>query len=178
MKPEITIDARDFFNMSKEFRRLPREIKGKVMNRAYGRVMSMAKTRVVRLSAKRISIAQKHVRERVHNKANVSAAQRGLVVRSDWISLYALGARQGRRGVLVKGRKSIRGTFIANMSSGNTGVFRRAGADRLPINKMFGPNPANDVATSPDPFEDIMADVAESHLAPRMLHELLRILPD
>ncbi len=176
MTPELTVDARAFFALSGEFARLPRQIKTTVMRRAYGRVIGMAQTRVVRLSAKRISIPQKHVRART-KPGFARGMSRSIKVKSGWIPLAELGARAGRRGAIVKGRKSVRGSFMATMGNGHAGVFKRTGKSRLPIYQLYGPNPANDIVTSPKPFEDVLYQVARDNLAPRMLHELTRILP-
>jgi hypothetical protein len=49
--------------------------------------------------------------------------------------------RQTRRGVSVEintGKRSlIRGAFVATMRSGHTGIFRRRGKSRLPIDEVF-----------------------------------------
>jgi hypothetical protein len=175
MSAQIIFGAEDFFRLSKQFERLPEKIKTSVTAKAMRRVAQMGATQVVKRAAERINIPQKFVRERT------SAFQRqneGVIyVRSDWIELYKLGARQTRTGVTVRARGSYQSAFIAKMKSGHVGVFMREGSARLPIQQLHGPNPANDINTSPDIYTDLMVQVAEHHVMPRLLHELGRALP-
>lgn len=178
MADRLHVDSREFRQMAGAFQKLPTEIKAKAFGRAMRRVTTMSKTKLVRRSAERVDIPQKHVRQRMHAAFNAGANSIDVVTRSGWIPLYKLGARQTRKGVSVKLRGSYRHAFIATMASGHTGVFRRDGSARIPISELFGPNPANDMVRNSDEFLDVMVDVAEHHLAPRLLHELTRLLPD
>lgn len=173
----LAVDAREFFDLSKEFKRLPAKIKTTVANRAMRRMQTMGKTRVVRLAAKRISLPQKPVRA-VTTTPMSSGLKRSIVVKSGWIPLGKLKPRQGKRGVSVPKRGSYRHAFMAAMGNSHSGVFRRSGKSRLPIYELYGPNPANDIATSPEIYQKLLTELITEELAPRMLHELGRILPD
>ncbi|MBZ8133241.1 phage tail protein [Afifella sp. IM 167] len=172
------IDTSDVARMGRHISRLPAEMRVKAASRAMSRVRSMATTRVVRRSAERIDIPQKHVRGKTRSFAafNAGGATQVILVRSGWIPLEELGARQGKRGVSIRGRGQIRGAFRASMGSGHRGVFKRVGSARLPIRELFGPNPANDILTSPDEFLDVLEDVMRDVFAPRFLHEVDRLL--
>lgn len=172
----IFADAAEFTRFEREFKRLPHQLRAKAFSRAMRRVSRTVRTRVVRRSAERISIPQKFVR-RTYTMLGTGRNTIEAVVRSGWIPLYKLGARQTRRGVTVRGRGRIDHAFIATMQSGHTGAFMRIGARRLPIRELFGPNPASDIANSPDVFEKVLVDVAETELAKRLLHETSRLLP-
>lgn len=171
----IVYDARDFWRLSKEFGRLPAEIKAKVTARAMARVAQMAATQVVRLIAARVNLPAGIVREKT--KPFQSAGQAVVAVRSDWISLYRIGAHQTRTGVTVRARGSYAHAFIAAMKSGHTGVMLREGSHRLPVTELYGPNPAHDITRNPADYQDLIDDVASKVVLPRMLHELGRALP-
>jgi len=171
---EIRYDAQDFFRLSRAFERLPAEIKAKVTARAMARIGDMGRTRVVRRIAERINLPQGIVRDKT--KAYVSSDAAVLRVASNWISLYRIGARQTRSGVTVRARGSYKSAFIATMNGGTT-VFKREGSRRFPVEVLYGPNPANDVVNNPDVYQNVMIDLAENFVFPRMLHELGRILP-
>ncbi len=63
------------------------------------------------------------------------------------------------------------------MDSGHVGVMKRVGTARLPIRELFGPNPAHDITNNDAVYLAVLAEVIETALAPRVLHELGRILP-
>ncbi len=133
----------------------------------------MARTRITRRSAERIKVPVGKVRERLRVARLTNDLE--FRMRSEWLRLIDLGARQTGSGVSVKLRGSYRSAFIATMSS--RGVFMREGKARGPVNELFGPNPANDINNHPDVFLDVLADVLQSHLMPRFLHEIDRLLP-
>lgn len=61
-------------------------------------------------------------------------------VRGDGVGLINYSPRETKRGVSVNvagQRQLIEGAFIATMDSGHTGVFRRTGTGRLPIEELF-----------------------------------------
>lgn len=174
MSAEIRYDAADFSRLSVAIGRLPAEIRSKVMARAMARVGDMGRTRIVRRIAERIDLPVGIVRSKT--QAYVSSESAIVRVASDWISLYRIGARQTRTGVTVRGRGSYRSAFIATMNGG-TAVFKREGASRFPVEALYGPNPANDVRTSPEVYQRLLVEIAERTVLPRILHELSRILP-
>lgn len=175
MSAEIVFDASDFERLAKDLARVPYELKYHAVGRAMHRVAQMGATQVIKRAAERVDIPQKFVRSRT--SAFQSQGEATIRVRSDWISLYQLGARQTKKGVTVRGRGSYRSAFIAGMASGHAGVFKRTGTARLPIRELFGPNPANDISTSPDVYQDLINGVAERYVLPRLMHELVRLLP-
>lgn len=175
MSAEIRYDASDFWRLSDAFARLPAEIRAKVTARAMARVADMGRTRVVRRIAERVDLPPGIVRDKTH--AYVDAQGAVIRVKTNWISLYRIGARQTRSGVTVRARGSYKSAFIATMNGG-TAVFKREdGAGRFPVTALYGPNPAHDIRTSPQVYQDLMNELAEKVVMPRLLHELGRILP-
>ena len=171
-------DASDFDQLGRAFARLPEEIKTKAAARAMRRVSEMARTRLVRRQAPRLKLSQKVIRELTTARMNAGGRTAEIVQRSNWIGLYKLGATQTRKGVRVRLRGSYRSAFIATMDSGHTGVFSRVSSARHPIRELFGPNPAHDITNNDQVYLELMAEVVQEVLMPRMLHELGRILPD
>lgn len=175
MPAVLAYDASAFWRLSNAFARLPAELKAKVAARAMARVAQMGATQVVRLAADRVDLPPGLVREKT--KAFQREGEAVVVVRSDWISLYRIGARQTRTGVTVRARGSYRHAFIATMRSGHSGVMRRDTMSSLPITELYGPNPAHDITRNPDDYQALIGRVAEQHVLPRLLHELSRALP-
>lgn len=173
----IQADTSDFVHLSRAIGRLPGEIKAKAFARAGRRVVDMARTRIVRRSAERVDLPQKVIRERTTAMFNAGGNTADVVMKSNWIPLYKLGAVQGSKGVRVRLRGSYKSAFIATMKSGHTGVMKREGAARLPIRELFGPNPAHDVTNNDGEYLKVLAEIIEQHMAPRVLHELDRLLP-
>ncbi|HEV2501466.1 MAG TPA: hypothetical protein VGV39_00225 [Mesorhizobium sp.] len=167
-------DASDFLRLSRAIAKLPHEIRAKAANRALRRIEAMAKTRVARRSAERIKAPVGKVKQRI-GSGRLSADALEFKVRSEWLRLIDLGARQTAQGVTVRGRGSYRSAFIASMRS--RGVFMREGKARGPVNELFGPNPANDMNNHPDVFAAVLEDLIASHLLPRVLHEIEYLLP-
>src|SRR5690606_13890390 len=137
------------------------------MSRAMRRVASMGATQVVRRVSQRTGLKQKLVRARTRHYQ--SAGEAIVRVVSDWISLYEIGATQTARGVTVSGRGSYAHAFIVERYKG---VYRRAGKARLPIRQLYGPNPAHDIDNNPEVYDDLLAEVAEKYVLPRLIHEL------
>ena len=173
----LEVDASAFTALSRAIGKLPTEIKAKAFARAGRRVTEMARTRLIRRQAPRIKVPQKLLRELTTARFNAGGNTSDIVVRSGWIQLYKLGATQTSKGVRVRLRGSYRHAFIAGMKSGHKGVMRRSGAARLPIRELFGPNPAHDITNNDQVYLAFVAEVVEEVLAPRVLHEIGRILP-
>lgn len=171
---QVHIDATDFVAKSRAIQRLPPKIRRTAFGRALRHVGSKTKTAYIRRAAKRLSIAQKHIRSRTKSRPAMDAVE--ITVKSDWIPLIKLGASQHSKGVKVNMRGSYRHAFIAGMASGHTGVFLRDGAPRLPISELHGPNPAHDIVNNPDVYEDFLGDIVERDVAPRVVHEVLFLL--
>jgi len=170
-------DASDFDQLGRAIAKLPDEIKAKAMARAMSRVSDMARTRLIRRQAPRLKLPAKQLRALTSAQFNAGGRTIDLIERSNWIGLFKLGARQTRTGVTVRARGSYKSAFIAKMGSGHSGVMKRQGAARLPIRELFGPNPAHDITNNEQVYLQLVAEVIEEVLAPRMLHEVGRLLP-
>lgn len=177
MTVQVRFDASELEQIGRAFARIPGEIKAKAFARAMIRMKDMTRTRIVRQSAQRTELPVGMVRALTTATFNAGSATIEVVERSGWIGLYKIGAKQTATGVRVKGRGDIAHAFVATMKSGHTGVMIRTGKGRLPIRELFGPNPAHDVTNNPDEFIKVLAEVIEDHLAPRVLHEIERLLP-
>lgn len=177
MSAELHFDAADFDVLGRAIARLPGEIKVKAFSRAMRRIRDMARTRIVRRSSERTDIPVGMVRALTTAYFNAGGNSIETVLRSGWIPLARLGARQTSTGVSVRNRGSYRSAFLAEMASGHRGVMIREGAKRLPIRELFGANPAHDVTNNPDEFLPVLAEVIQDLLMPRVLHELERLLP-
>jgi DNA-binding transcriptional LysR family regulator len=173
----IIADAAEYLALSRAIRKLPDEIKAKAFARAGRRVTQMARTRYIRRAAPRLKLSQKVIRELTTARFNAGGNTSEVVVRSGWIPLHKLGATQTSKGVRVRLRGSYRSAFIAGMKSGHVGVMMRQGAARLPIRELFGPNPAHDITNNDQVYLELIAEVIEEALAPRVLHEIGRLLP-
>ncbi|ATN32893.1 hypothetical protein ACO34A_03640 [Rhizobium sp. ACO-34A] len=174
---DVVFDASEIEQLGRAIANLPGEIKGKAMARAMSRMRDMARTRIVRRSAERVDMPVGKIRQLTTAYFNAGSSTIEVIEKSGWIPLYQLGARQTRSGVSVRLRGSYRSAFIAEMKSGHRGVMKRQGKGRLPIRELFGPNPAHDVTNNPEVFLKVLAELIEDHLAPRILHELDRLLP-
>lgn len=173
----IIADASEYLALSRAIRKLPGEIRAKAFARAGRRVTEMARAAYLKRAAPRLKLPQKVIRERTTARFNAGGNTSDIVVRSGWIPLHKLGATQTSKGVRVKLRGSFRSAFIAQMKSGHRGVMMREGSSRLPIRELFGPNPAHDITNNDAVYLELLAEVIDEALAPRVLHELDRILP-
>lgn len=174
----MIVDASEYLALSRAIRKLPDEIKAKAFARAGRRVTEMARTKYLKRAAPRLKLPQKIIRERTTARFNAGGNTSDVIVRSGWIPLHKLGATQTKSGVRVRLRGSYKSAFIAKMDSGHVGVMMRQGADRLPIRELFGPNPAHDITNNDAVYLELLAEVIDEALAPRVLHEIGRILPD
>ncbi len=173
----IVADAAEYLALSRAIWKLPGEIQAKAFARAGSRVVKQARTAYLRRAAPRLKLPQKVIREKTTAKFNAGGSTAEVVVRSGWIPLAKLGASQTRKGVRVRSRGSYRHAFMAQMASGHVGVMMRTSARRLPIRELFGPNPAHDITNNDDVYLAVLAEVIDEALAPRVLHELNRLLP-
>lgn len=177
MTAELQFDASEIEQLSRAIANLPGQIKAKAMASAMRRMRDMARTRIVKRSAERTDLPTRKVAALTKATFNAGGNTIDIVEKSGWISLYDLGATQTAKGVRVRARGSYRSAFIAEMESGHRGVMKRVGKKRLPIRELFGPNPAHDVTNNPDEFLKVLAELIEQNLAPRVLHEIDRLLP-
>lgn len=183
MTIDVSIDAGDLEHLSRAIMRLPGEIKTNAMVRAMLRISQMARTRIVQRSAEHVKLPQKVVREFTTGVFNAGGNSQTWIVRSGWVHLYKLGARQTSRGVYVRTRGSYHHAFLATMKSGHRGVFLRQPGTTMTtkkkerIRELFGPNPAHAITNNPEVYLDVIAEIIRDHLAPRVLHEIDRLLP-
>lgn len=173
----LITDASDYLALSRAIRKLPGEIRAKAFARAGRRVTEMARTRYLKRAAPRLKLPQGIIRQRTTARFNAGGNTSEVVVRSAWIPLHKLGATQTSKGVRVRLRGSYKSAFIATMQSGHTGVMMRSGASRLPIRELFGPNPAHDITNNDAVYLAVLAEVIDEAMAPRVLHEVERLLP-
>jgi len=182
MTAEITFDTSELRQLGRAINNLPGEIKAKAMARAMRRMRDMARTRFIKRNAERVNIQQKYVREMTVAYFNAGGNTIEIVEKSGWIPVYKMNPQvdAAAGGISVRfldARGTYKQAFIAKMKSGHSGVFKRMGSARLPIREMYGPNPANDVTNHPHEYLQLLAEIIEDHLAPRVLHEIDRLLP-
>lgn len=189
MGADVKFDASEIEQLGRAIANLPGEIKAKAMARAMRRMRDMARTAVIKRSSERVDLPPGKVRQLTTAHFNAGGNTIEVIERSGWIRLYDLGATQTSRGVRVRLRGSYRHAFIASVKAGkkgktHTGVWRRVPGTQMmsdpskeQIRELFGPNPAHDVTNNPDVYLKVMAELIEDHLAPRVLHELDRLLP-
>ncbi|MDI7924583.1 phage tail protein [Ferirhizobium litorale] len=177
MTAELRFDASELLNLSRAINALPDAIKTKAMASAMRRMREMARTRIVKRSAEHTRLPVGVVRKLTTARFNAGGNTQDIVVKSGWIHLYKLGATQTKRGVRVRARGSYTHAFISQMASGHRAVTMRVGDKRLPIRELFGPNPAHAITRNPDVYLDVIAEIIRDHLAPRVLHEIDRLLP-
>lgn len=84
-------------------------------------------------------------------------------------------AKPPRKGVFAQVRKDSGGgyfpsAFVAEMASGNVGVFQRKSSKRTPIEKLFGPSVAG-MMSDTGTRHKIVPEV-ERRLSERLLHEV------
>ncbi|MEC0171163.1 phage tail protein [Paenibacillus graminis] len=72
------------------------------------------------------------------------------------------------------GNKNVDGAFLARMSSGHVGVFRRSARSRLPVEELYGP--AVPVMLNNPEVTDYLERVAIEEMDKRLEHELNRRL--
>lgn len=78
---------------------------------------------------------------------DIASMEWAIDVSGEPVPLVAYPHRQTKQGVSVevnKGKRTlVRGSFVASMRSGHTGVFRRRGRARLPIDELRGSRPVD-----------------------------------
>lgn len=106
-------------------------------------------------ASKRIR-ARKRIKARFITRAlTLRRAHGSDIARMSWavevsgepVPLVAYPHRQTKQGVSVevnRGKRTlVNGSFVATMKSGHTGVFRRRGKERLPIDELRGSRPVD-----------------------------------
>ncbi|MFN3321490.1 MAG: hypothetical protein ACK43M_22400 [Allorhizobium sp.] len=191
MTVELDFDTSEITQLTRAFHGLPGEIKTKVMARAMRRMRDRARTEIVNRTTKRLSVPRSEVHKITTARFNAGSNTIEVLEKSGWIAIYKLGARQTRSGVTTRLRGSYKHAFIATMinkrkdggaASGHTGVFSNHGGynrkseRKNAVHELFGPNPAHDVTNNPEEYLNILAEIIQKELAPRMMHELERLL--
>jgi hypothetical protein len=110
-----------------------------------------AKVKAAALIAKRTGLKSATVKSRIFYE-RVNDGDYEVEVRSSKraIPLIEFPVRQAGAGVSTRAwgkQQVIRHAFIATMKSGKTGVFRRKGPHRLPIEQLWGPTIGGTFAT-------------------------------
>lgn len=133
-----------------DVRRLEKSLRGinrgaeTAISRGINKTASAAKTQVIRRISEKSGYQKKVIRPHVTvDKANRSKLSGKVRITGGRIPVIQMKARQTRRGVAFSRegmRKLIRSGFIATMSSGHEGAFRRTSGSRLPIKEQFGPS--------------------------------------
>ena len=112
---------------------------------ALNRTANTVRSAAVKSIAADIGVKQKIVRKGLFKikRATVSRLTAEIPATGKRIPVIDLSARQTGQGVTYqhgRQRETIIGAFIARMRSGHTGVFKRRGTTRLPIDERFGPS--------------------------------------
>jgi hypothetical protein len=177
----VSVSEQQYRDLQAELRHIPNGAKT-AARLAVNKAASRAYTRVVRGLSRLLNLKQKYIRE-VVKLVPATAATMVAKVRllKQPIPLIDFGARQTRRGVVVKTRRGrpaelLRGTFLARMKSGHLGVFERRSRlnpalrrrvkvkrggetswTELPIEERFGPTPMGVFQNAPGLIEAELA---------------------
>ena len=143
----------------------------RAMLRAINKTARWLRTRIAREVATelnvKVGLARNSLQLRMASRHGLNASV-GLNPKASRIKAVDLGQpKQNKAGVRV-GRHSFRGAFIATMPSGHTGVFRRKGKARLPIQEMH----VSLTAAMADAMESITDQGGMAYLQKTFAHEL------
>ena len=109
LKPASRLTRHQYKQLADALARLPKEMQNKVLARAFGRSKDVVERNYSQLASRRMKIEQKHIKKRL--TTTVGKGDIVMRIKSSQIPLAELNPRQGRRGVIIRGRKSIRGSF-------------------------------------------------------------------
>jgi len=142
---DIRFDKDKIEKLRRELRGFPANSLPKVMSRGLNRTATQARTKTARMISKEAGLKVKDARERITLKrASYRHWRSSIKISRRRIPLLRFSARQTKKGVTYKrGRERvlIRHAFLATMSSGHTGVFKRKFSRRLPVSELKGPSP-------------------------------------
>ncbi|WP_299864430.1 hypothetical protein [uncultured Hoeflea sp.] len=172
----LRLDASDFRALGTAMYNLPTELKAKAFRSAVNHTGKKARTQVARLAAKYSGLPYRFTRGATQMRLSGDDVE--IKLRSKWISLAQLSARQTRKGVSVRGRGSYAGAFIAaSMLSSGSAVLIRKGSARLPVRELYAANPAHAMgADRHGEFERLAQSIIDRDFAARLLHEVDRRL--
>lgn len=108
----------------------------KAMNRTIRRMGQRFRTTATKEVRKTYNVKASKIKQ--YMRAKMDGDTFKMYIKSSTVSLMNFGARQTKKGVSVKvrkdrGRKVIKGAFIAVGKNNNLQVFKRVGKERLPI---------------------------------------------
>ena len=117
-------------------------------NSTINKLLARIRTRSLREVRKHYNIRAKALRSfTVARRSRRALLIANLVIKGPRLPIHEFGAKQRRKGVSVRirkdtGRTVIKGTFIAELSSGKISVFKRRNEKRLPIDILYTTSPA------------------------------------
>lgn len=133
---------------TKEVKRMLKNLKGganKVLVRSLNRTLTSVNSTAAKSISKDLRVTQKVVKKGLKvYKANYRFKRASVNASGYRIPIIDLGAKKLKKGTITyKGRfggrvKAPTGSFLATMSSGHRGVFKRSGKTRLPIDELHG----------------------------------------
>ncbi|MBN1377856.1 MAG: phage tail protein [Gammaproteobacteria bacterium] len=142
---EITFDQKKLNQLMLTLRGYPKALP-KIVTRGINKTATAVRTQIVRGIAENINLKIGDIRKKIIlKKASYLRWLAEIFVSGRRIPLISFGARQTKSGVSYRidkstGRKKLAHAFIATMSTGHSGVFKRRGKARLPIDERFGPS--------------------------------------
>ena len=177
--PQITVDAAEYRRVADQLAALPPKMQRQALGRAIGRSKTKVERTYAQLAAKRMRIAQKHVR----NAMSTSMGDGDLTVKvkSNQIPVYKLGARQTGVGLTVPLRGSYKHAFKATMKSGHESGFIRneAGGGRVrrgPVHEVRGPSPAGELQRNPDAYRAMLSEIFDEELLRQVASNVASLL--
>lgn len=140
----LKVDVRDDIKRAqRELGLYGKDVNDKATMRAVNRAGTKARTIAVRSVSKAMGLKGKDVRsESTLSKASRSRLFAILKLSGRPLPLIRFSATQTKKGAAARAygkRRVYPGTFIATDSIGRERVFKRTGADRLPIRQLYGP---------------------------------------
>lgn len=166
---QLNIES-DLRKLSKQLSAVERKVLPKATNRSLNRVGSKVDTQVRRYVSKKVGVSQKMLKHRgffARISSNMKTLTTTIRVMYGAIPLADFNPRQTKQGVTAKAygkRKVYNNTFI--VESLGRHVFVRQGKERLPIQKIYGPNPAS-IAKSAE-LDVILRKVISENLGKEM----------
>lgn len=179
---KINIDVSETKRLQQVIDGLPQQIKQKAMSRALNRIREMAKTRIVKRSAEKVNLQQKHVRRAITTSmsSNRSGSALEFLVRARWVRVADMDPRETKVGLSVRfpnGRGSYRQAFLAKMK-GDLAAMRRVEGDtgarvgRFPLEGLFAANIANAIHEDEEYFVQVLTELIVERFQPRLEHEI------
>ena len=118
----------------------------KIMTRTLNKVGAQGKTAISQQLRKTYNIKKDRIDKSFSiRKASNASLTYEMRIKGRSPGLQHYDARQARKGVTVKiikasGRKVVKSGFMAKTPQGAMAVWRRVGAERMPIERLYGPS--------------------------------------